>query len=677
MSFLNIPLKSIQLSLTSVVPTETMSWYNPGLFPVIPGNPQPAAQQNPYRWLLTCDVSEQLQSSYLTRQPGTYNGQDISVGQWVANTSTGASWQIISVVAKTTQSIQFIVQDIYRYNTFRDVTQQGNATPPLGYYVAFSVSDAGIPEIDPVPAVGVSSDFFTNLLSRFEYINLQYDFPLFQAGNNFQLNDVVGTNALTNSFVLASSNNIIPIGRITSISDTIPGWFTFNPVQKITDFLDDLPGNIGDIIYTDTNNPGGLTLQPGGSQIYLKIRNNTSSISFTNSDSSTTPGNVFQLNEVNVTIGGTGSLDDLVTATNLVLNQTGVNASKNLTPSVVSTTFPLLSTLYGEVLLSVAFPYPTTIINGVTVTFNISSTDSGYAGYSRAADMKTAINNTGIPNIFADVSATSTLILTNSSGGTINIVNANPDVNGINFAGSNSGSGLALSTAASTAHRVTFTAIDSRPIDFLDVVGSPTGDYGLVSVENGIKACGMYIAEGIRTSTSVVVANLAALNSLLPYVGDQAYVIDSSDGQGNNVGEWSMWLYNGSNWVETSNQDSSTTDAKSLEYTLTTASPADINIGSISTGRRVTLITVDVITAFNVPATLSLGYQVNNPIPPAPVPTGLMTAALIDLTVIGTYTTYTDILFGTDTAQGDVTITGNFSTGSANLGNAKIIVSYV
>jgi hypothetical protein len=677
MSFLNIPLKSIQLNLTLVVPTETMPWYNPNLFPVTPGNPQPAAQQNAYRWLLTCDVAQQLQSSYLTRQPGTFNGQDISVGQWIANTATGAAWQIISVVAKNAQSIQFIVQDIYRYNTFRDVTQQGDGSPPPGYYVAFNVSDSGVPEIDPIPEVGVSPNFFTNLLSRFEYINLQYDFPLYQANNSFQINDVVGTNVTTHSFVLASTPSIIPVGRITSISDTIPGWFTFNPVQKITDFLDNLPGNIGDIIYTDPANPGGLTLQPGGSQIYLKIRNNTYSVSYTNADTTTAIGNVFQLNEVDVTINGTGNLNALVTATELVASQTGVHASRNLTPSTVSTNIALLSPTYGEPLLSISTPYASTTINGVSVTFNIASTDTGYTGYARAAQMKTSINNANIPDVTAEVFGTSTLILTNSAGGTITIVNTQADINGVNFAGSSSGSGLALSTAASTSYRVTFTAIDSRPINFLDVVGSPTGDYGLLSVENGVKACGMYIAEGIRVSTSVVVANLSALTSLSPYVGDQAYVMNSDDGAGNNVNEWSLWLYDGVEWKETSNQDSAATDAKSLEYMLTISSPSTINIGQISTGRRVTLITVEVTTPFSGPATLSIGYQVNNPSLPAPVPDGLMAIGLIDLTVAGTYTTYTDILFGTDTVQGDVTITGTYVPAGSTTGSAQIIVSYV
>jgi len=54
-----------------------------------------------------------------------------------------------------------------------------------------------------------------------------------------------------------------------------------------------------------------------------------------------------------------------------------------------------------------------------------------------------------------------------------------------------------------------------------------------------------------------------------------------------------------------------------------------------------------------------------------------MPIGLTDLTVAGTYTTYTDLLFGTDTVQGDVTITAAFNVGSSSMGSAQIIVSYV
>src|SRR5690606_3525520 len=117
----------------------------------------------------------------------------------------------------------------------------------------------------------------------------------------------------------------------------------------------------------------------------------------------------------------------------------------------------------------------------------------------------------------------------------ITIVNGSSDINGVPFAGASSGSGLALSTPASITYNIEFTAVDARAINFLDVVGSTVNDFGLISVENGIKACGLYIEEGLRTATTTVVTNLTQLNTLSPLIGDSAYVIDSDDGQGNNV----------------------------------------------------------------------------------------------------------------------------------------------
>ena len=677
MSFQNIPLKSIQASVTSVVGTATMPWYNPLNFPVIPPALPPVAIQKDYKWRVVMSVTTQNQSSYLTRDPGTYNAQDISVGQWIANLTTGQAWQIITIESKTTTEVTAIVQDIFRYNTFRDSTQLGNGFPATGTYVVFNVGDTGTPEIDPVPSAGTSSAFAINLQSRFEYINLQYDYPLYQAGNSFAFNDVIAADATTNSFVLSDVSNRIVIGRVTSISDTIPGWFTINPVQKIVDFLDYLPGNIADILYTSLVNPGEITTTPGGGEIYIKLRNNTSSTSISTLSGPTTPGNVFQLNGIDITVGGSGTAANVVSAVNFVTPSTGVSSAITLSASSVQTNNALITGVYGEpALWAISSPASATI-NGVTVTFNIASSDPGYTDYARPAQMAQSINAANIPGIVASAPTTLVLNITHTTGGAINIVNSVADINGVMFAGANSGSGLALSTPASTSYVIVFTAVDARPINFLDVIGVTVDDFGLISVENGVKACGLYIAEGLRTSSSTVVTNLTQLNALSPLIGDQAYVINSDDGQGNDAGEWSMWLFDGGVWTETSNQDSATTDAKSLEYTVTTASLASTVVGIISTGRRVTLITVEVTVPFNAASTLSIGYQVNNPVPPPPELSGLMTSGLIDLTVAGTYTTSTDILFGTDTMQGDVDITAQFFNNGATVGMAQIIVSYV
>lgn len=661
MAFLNIPIKSIQLNLVLITPKEMMPWYNPNLFPVAPGNPSPDPELRAYRWEIVCDVSPQTSSSYVTRKPGAYDGQDIAVGQWIANTSSGAAWQIISIVAKTALQVTMIVQDVYRYNTFRDVTQQGDGSPPLGYYVAFNVSDSGVPQIDPIPEVGVSSNFFTNLLSRFEYINLQYDYPLYQEGNTFQINDVIGTNSTTHQFELASDGSRIPVGRVTSVSDLIPGWFTINPVQKITDFMDSLPGDVGDIIYTDVNSPGSLTLNPGGSQMYLKIRNNTQSITVSAPDAVTSPGNVFKLNGVEVTLVGAGDLDDLVSSASSVSSSTGVTVTKVLADNVATSNSGSLSSTYGEILLAVSAPFPSASINGITVTVSTSSTDAGYSGYARAADIAKAINNANVPNIVASSSGVGNLTITNTSGGAITITNIQADVNGVNFAGSSSGTGIPLSTPASTQHVAKFVAVDSRPIEFLDVVGSPSEELGLVSVENGVKACGMYIANGLRSTTCTVVADIAARDTLNPLVGDQAYVLSSSDG------EWALYVWGGSSWTKIADYDSSNTDAKSLSATVNFSSTSPISLGNISDGARVVDVTVIVTTPFNdAGVTISVGYPTAQE--------AVMVAANVDPTQMATYENSTSYV---NTSGNEQELFIYFNPGSATAGQAKVIVSYL
>lgn len=677
MAFLNIPLKSIQATLGSATGTESMPWYNPSDFPVPPGSPPPVPINKDFRWRVVLDITQQTHSSVLSRAPGAYTGMDIAVGQWVANIITGQAWQIITIESKLNTRITAVVQDVYRYNTFRDPSRQGNGSPITGVYVIFSLSEEGLPQIDPIPSAGVSADFFANLTSRFEYINLQYDFPLYQSGNTFKVDDVISASSTVNGFVLTDAANRTVVGRVNSISDTIPGWFTINPVQKVVDNLNYLPGDIGDIIYSDPTAPGGVSTSPGGSELYIKIRNNTQSLTNSLLQGPAVVGNVFQLNGVNVTVTAPATINSLAGNINSVSSQTGVSAVVALTPTGVETSTLMISNIYGEPLLWAQSVPAQANINGVLVIFNRTSTDSGYTSYARPQQMAESINLANIPNIVASAPSTNSLRIINTAGGPINITNIVNDTNGVPFAGLNSGSGLLLSTPASTANVLKFTAVDARPINFLDVIGNTVEAFGLISVENGVKACGLYIEGGLRQASTTVVLDLNGRSALTPLIGDQAYVIDSDDGNGNNVGEWSMWIWDGVEWVETATQDSSQVDAKSIEIPITPSSGALVEVGKISTGRRVTLITVEVTTAFNGNSTLDIGYRVSNPTTPPLVVSGLMSNTLIDLNSTNTYTTSTDILFGKDTPQGDVYIYATFSKGTSTVGNAQIIVSYV
>lgn len=671
MSFINTPIKTLGATLNGTTGLQTLPWDDHSQYPLLPGEPVPNPMLREFTWVAEFSIITQTHSSLGSRSPGKYDGMDVTVGQWVADSVTGEAWQIIEVREKTADYVKVVLQDVYRYNTYRDTTGLGYGTPNVGNYIIFNLSDAGLPQIDPVPEFGISSHFSQNLSSRFEYINAQYDFALYQPGNTFRVGDVIAANASTNTFVLADSVNRIVIGRVTSLSNVKAGWFTINPVQKIVDFLDSLPGNVGDIIYSDG---ATLTADSLGPQVYVKLRNNTQSTTIGSSTTAATVGSVLRINGVDVTFTGE-TMETVVSDINGVYAETKVLASTVLpAQSIVN---GVVSNLYGEPALY-AVSNPATInLNGIPVVFDIASTEPGYTEYARPAEMVQAINRAGIPNIIAVAENLTTLRITNTAGGGIYISDQIVDSNGVNFAGENSATGLPLHTPAGVDYVLQLTADDSRAINLLDVLGAPTAELGIVSVENGIKAAGVYIKDGLRNAGTTVVANIAQLNQLQPIAGDSAYVIDSADADGNNSGEWSLRLYNGTNWVITSNQDSATTDAKSLEYTFAYGSPADIVVGGISTGRRITLITVEVTEAFDNSASLNIGYDIDNSDTPVSAPAGLMRPEIIDLTVAGIYTCSSSVLFGTDTPPGDVIVTATYNNGGATVGTAQIIVSYV
>ena len=671
MGFLNIPLKTIGAFSTEINSVQTMPWDNPNMYPVAPGAPAPSAVPRDFTWSVRFDIVPQQHSAAQSRAPGKYTGMDVTVGQWVANSVTGQAWQIIEVSEKSDSAVKVTLQDVYRYNTFRDTTGSGVGAPSLGNYIIFNISDAGLPQIDPVPVFGISAHFTQNLSSRFEYINTQYDYPLYQEGNTFSVGDVIAADSVTNQFVLADGVHRVVIGRITSLSDTKPGWFTINPVQKIVDFLDWLPGNVGDIIYSDGT---ALSTTGIGPQIYVKLRDNTRTV--VNGKSVMPPefGSVLQVNGVNVEFTGV-SAESAAADINAVSSQTGITAEVVAAAQYIDV--GIVTNIYGEPALYAVSNPATAKINGVLVTFDIASTEPGYAEYSRATQIAQAINRANIPNVTAVTSSTITLRIINEAGSGIVITDQTSDPNGVFFAGPNSATGFPVNTPASTAEILRLTAVDSRPINLLDVVGTPTVTAGLVSVENGVKAAGMYIKEGLRNSNATVVANLQQLYALQPIAGDSAFVIDSADAEGNNQSEWSMWLYDGAAWVRTSTQDSATTDAKSLEETFAHDSVPDIIVGHISTGRRITLITVEVFEAFDGNATLSIGYDIHNITNPVSTLDGLMMPEIIDLTVPGIYTCSSSVLFGVDTPEGDVTVTASYNRGGATGGAAQIIVSYV
>src|SRR5271165_4231499 len=219
-SFNGIPVLSISASvLSSPINGATLPWN--GL-------------AKSYQWTLTLSITTQFQSGTTTRQKEQYNGMDVNVGQWIASISSGLAWQIVSISSKSASSVTCVVQDIFRYNTYRDPARTGNGKPATGSYVVFTLAEDGSPLVDPAPA-GLGANFLSTLTTRFSYINLeQYDFPLGKPGNaaiTFNYGDIIATDQPTGFFVLADSTHTNIVGRVTGVDDS-GIYFAVDPIRK-------------------------------------------------------------------------------------------------------------------------------------------------------------------------------------------------------------------------------------------------------------------------------------------------------------------------------------------------------------------------------------------------------------------------------------------------------------
>lgn len=462
-----------------------------------------------YQWTIQATVTTQTHSSHLTRSPFEYTGLDINVGDYIVHNTSGLALRVVSILQKSDLTITFIGEDTARYNTFRAPGETGNGIFSLGTATVFSVSLEGQPVIDPVTTAGISPYFTLNLLSRFQNFGNQYNLNLTQVGHTFEVGDIIAINTAGNNFVLAdtSSHNKL-IGRITSLGPS-PDDFYLTAVQKVLDNLNFLPGDVGDIMYLDSSDPGNVTTTLSNTEVYIKLRNHTQSqLVGSISNPSTTVGNQFQINGITVTITGTGTLADCISDINVVHASSGVLASSTPASSIAISNQSQL--FYGEPSLFANTP-ATASINGVTVTFDLFA--NGFIIYAQniaiTQDLADAINRdmlgASITTIIASVSISGNLLeITNTTGGSITIINLSTDDNGKNFAGNASGSGIPLVTSAVSGSYITLIADDARGIILNDIVGIPTIDLGIFSIENGLKAIAIFSENSSSSSAASI-----------------------------------------------------------------------------------------------------------------------------------------------------------------------------
>jgi hypothetical protein len=668
---LNVPAKVLSCNVTAQVTDDQWDYDDGNNDPWWSGGSNPKS----FRWQLTITVSTVNHGSHLTRNPRKFDGLDVMVGDYIAGATSGKALQIVSITSKTATTVVCKVEDRLRYNTFRSASGSGIFTVP-GSAVIFQINENGHPMLDPLPVGIVSSDFYANVNSRFQYLNPQMNYMLDKTAHGFETGDVLAMSITTNDYELADASNIERlVGTITHAGPG-PNKFLLRPANGIVDFVPGLPGNVGDFIYPKTDGSGDLTLTNTGVAIFLKLTNAVPSVSRgTITNGSASAADKLEINDTDVLFttntGGVVSVSDAVTDINALTSSHKVTATSSPAPNLITSDVGTYGSAYG---LIGGFPPFSVTINGGTVNF--STTTAGQAAYSMAvaiaADMAYDINGASISNVTA-AEVGGLLVITEATGQAFTIVNGTSDTNGNDFAGNNSIASLGTSYAGNTGQNVLeLTRTDGGEIILYDKVGTPTVDYGIMSGHSGSYALGLNVEKGIRTAGGItVVADTAARNALTAtaLTGDQCHVLDTGEG------EWALYLYSGSAWTLIANEDSAATDANSLSHTFTApiggfGTSSTETLGRISNNSRILSVLVEVPTILSghsggTPA-LQVGTQSD--------PDRFMSDAENDLESAGSYATTPDYHYAGAT---ELEIKVNLTHYNPTAGEIKVTVTYV
>lgn len=562
-----------------------------------------------YRWQVTFTVNDRNHGSNLTRTPFSFNAQDIEVGDFVAGALDGKVCQIVSISEKGNNSLTAIVEDRLRYNTFRDPTGFGLFGTP-GPVIFFQINELGFPMLDPIPG-DAAADFFTNVMSRFQYMNPLTNYVLEQPGHGFEQGDSICIE--DGVFELSDPDNIDKFIGTVVFPGPGPDQFILRPANGIIDFVPGLPGNVGDYLYPSLDGTGDLTASDVSRRpIYMKIADAiVTSTTGTGIDPAGIDGDIVEINRAQVPLfsgSGTYTLDDAVALINAETANHKVTAVKVGAATEVVSDVAGQGSAYGIVAGYIPFSAE---INGTTVNF--TTTTSGSAAYgdpnvADANDMVSDINAARITDIVASVVNGSEIKLRHNAGGEIDIINITTDLNGNNFAGANSLSSLPENTAANTTtFALRLIRLDGGPLTIRDFAGQFLDVAGVISGQNGRYALGLNIEQGIRSSGTTVVANMLARDALNALVGDQCYVIDAGNG------EWATFTYDGTQWTQVGGKRSAETDARTLvlDVDLSTTTGTQ-TIGFISSDRTVISVRVLVTATANEDAEVTIGTSSNS-----------------------------------------------------------------
>lgn len=251
-----------------------------------PLNPSDPWTGYPYQWQVTVNVQAQTHSDPYTPRAFSYNGLDVTVGNWLFFTNLNIALEIISISSQTDYNLTFIVEDVQLYNIINDPGQTGhgigNTSSNSSYDCLIAgLNPEGLPVFAPLPDYSIPINFISDVTNRFQFRNYIQDYIYANSpGHNFNINDVLYLSSDGNyhaSMANVTSQNTI--GTVTSINQPNIGDFTYRPAGRYVTNLPTLPGAPGEVLYVDNTIPGGLTNIPPefAIPVYIKV-NNTSAI---------------------------------------------------------------------------------------------------------------------------------------------------------------------------------------------------------------------------------------------------------------------------------------------------------------------------------------------------------------------------------------------------------------
>lgn len=657
---LNYPNKVLEGSASLITGVDYWPYQNGASDPWYEG----AISKRFYKWQVQIAVQPQLHGSHLTRDDFQYNGLDIIVGDWIAGATDGKCLRITEIQQKTKTSITCVVEDYLRYNTFKNAN--GNGMFSGGAVVIFTLNEEGFPILDPMPT-STSADFFTIVASRFQYLNPQTNYVLDEPNNGFAKGDVISV--VSTGYVKANAETADSMVGVVTEAGPGPDKFMILPNNRIYDFDPGVPGRQGEYIYVDDNGELSNVSATTKKAIFLNIRDSIPTVLGGTQPGPTVPNSYnLAINDEDITFTSANATVNVFE----IAEQINIGTANHYVVATVET-FPTtlesnaLNAFYG--LVGGYVPFSATFnTGGTTQLVNFTTSGSIYPGVASAIDMKADIDAANIPNL--TVTATENdLFLNELNGNTVIITNTTNDANNIPFAGTVSVTGFDTTYTSINADKLVLTRPDGGEVLIYEDSDAFQTATGIFSGHTGALPLAMNIEQGVRTGGIYVVSTVAQRDGLAPIAGDQAYVINKGDG------EWGLYCYTGSSWVQVSDQDSANTDAR----TLTTAFTLPIaegdfstqTLGNVSAGRKITEVSIsvdDALVGFTQDPLLTIGTTAD--------PEQFLNGNGSDLTAAGSYLVYPEYVYPATSIQ-DITLTATLQHYRANTGNVTIKVTYV